>query len=391
MNLNEFLKNAPHVFISFLEEMTKSGYTLTLVGGAVRDYIHSGSAGFDWDIEVSHQHLIFDKGLWKELGRSLDKWGSVTFLPYEVIRLQTPTHQFELSPPRQEIFRAGDLKHANFDAEFDFRLSFEKAVLRRDFTINAMGIRFHHDKTLEFLDPLEGLRHLREKTLHFCGPDFAKDPVRFLRAHRFANRFKFSFSHSLKTILDEMSLEGITPAYLWKEMNKTPDPVNFISFLVQEKNKDLTLPLDQSFTAQVHEIKKILVNPRQFETWIIALEWVGLSSEGWIRYFNLGVDNSSRLVRWANSTQAFMKIMPEEFHGEFEEVIELKHFESLFDWYFNTKHLIQKYKTIPILEMIEKYVGHWIHLYQFEVIKDVRHIDPPKRAKYQVWNLCQRL
>ena len=381
----------PAFFHSLLEDLLKQGFIPTLVGGAVRDFFLTGSLGQDWDIELSHQTLSFEKGAWKDLGKSFSEFGKVTFLPYEIIRVEAPSLQMEFSPPRREHFRENAMDHSNFDAEFDFHMPFSEAIRRRDFTINSMGIRFLNKKEIEFLDPAGGLLHLREKLLHQAGPDFGKDPVRFLRAHRFANTLKFAFSPELKEILDHMSLEKVTPAYVWSEMKKAADPVNFISFLVHEKNAELHVPLDKSFTQKVPDIKKVLKDPRKYETWVIALEWIGVPSDPWSRYFSLSTDTSRRLARWAHSSRDFQHVHPESFQGEFEEIRDTDNFEKLFDWYFTTRQLLQKNPNLPLLQMVEEYLPEWIHLYRFEAPKDVKHIDPPYRAKYQVWNLCQRI
>ncbi len=386
-----FDSQLPSSFWPVAEELLKQGFTPTLVGGAVRDFLRTGNSGHDWDIELTHQTFTFNKNVWKDLGKSLSAFGKMTFLPYEIIRLQMDAYQLEFSPPRIEHYRENAKDHSNFDAEFIFNLPFEEAVKRRDFTINAMGVRFKSKKEIEFLDPLDGARHLSEKILHYAGPDFAKDPVRFLRAHRFANKLKFAFSPELKKVLETMEVSGITPAYVWSEMKKAADPIQFFSYLVQEKNKELNVPLEPTFTQKLPEIRKVLNDPTKHETWIIALEWVGLSSENWSKYFSLSSETSRRLARWAHSSRDFQKMLPEHFHGEFEEVREKPEFEKLFDWYFSTRQLLQKNPDLPLMKMIEDYLPDWIHLYKFEPVKDVKHIDPPFRAKYQVWNLCQRL
>lgn len=387
----DFEKKIPASFLPVLDELLKKGFVPTVVGGLVRDYLISGNIGKDWDIELSHQTLSFEKGLWKDLGKSLGKFGKTTFLPYDIIRLDCSPYQFEFSPPRKEHFKEDSNHHSNFDAEFVLNLPFEEAVKRRDFTINAMGIRFLSKKDFELLDPLDGVRHLHEKVLHFAGPDFTKDPVRYLRAHRFANRMKFSFSKELKAILESMRLEGITPSYVWSEMQKSSDPVQFFSYLVQEKEKGLNLPIDKTLTDKIQEVRKVLSEPRKHETWVIALEWVGISSEAWCKYFGLSSDTCRRLARWAHSSKLFTQYLPEKFQGEFEEIRDRDDFEKLFDWYFTTKQLLQKNPDLPLMKMIEDFLPEWIHLYRFEPVKDVKHIDPPYRAKYQVWNLCQRL
>jgi len=386
-----FESQLPAFFWPVAEELFKQGFNLTLVGGAVRDFLRTGISGHDWDIELTHHAFPFTKNLWKELGKSLSAFGKMSFLPYEIIRLQVGEYQLEFSPPRVEHYRENAKDHSNFDAEFILNLPFEEAVKRRDFTINAMGVRFKSRKEIEFLDPLDGARHLSEKILHYAGPDFSKDPVRFLRAHRFANKLKFAFSPELKKVLETMDLECITPAYVWSEMKKAADPIQFFSYLVQEKNKELNVPLEPTFTQKLPEIRKVLNDPTKHETWIIALEWVGLSSENWSKYFSMSTETSRRLAKWAHSSKEFQKILPETFHGEFEEVREKPEFEKIFDWYFTTRQLLQKNPDLPLMKMIEDYLPDWIHLYKFEPIKDVKHIDPPFRAKYQVWNLCQRL
>ncbi|WP_408096713.1 hypothetical protein ACJVC5_16885 [Peredibacter sp. HCB2-198] len=383
----------PSFFPALLDELYLHGHVPTLVGGAVRDFFLFGSTGKDWDIELSHETIAFNKDQWKQLAKDLSRFGKVTSLPYEIIRLEAEGFQLEFSPPRKEHFEEDKNHHSNFTAEFIFKLPFEEAVQRRDFTINAMGFRFKTKKDIEHLDPLEGLRHLREKVLHFAGPDFGKDPVRFLRAHRFAEKYQFQFSPELKKVLDQMRVDGFTPNYLWTEMQKSLHQVGFLGRILKEKERhpEMRLPLDPSVLPKLDEVKKVLSDPKRHEAWIVALEWTDIPYESWREYFSVGSDSARRLARWAQSSKSFQKILPETFHGEFEEIRDTENFEKLFDWYFTTKQLLQKNPDLPLMKMIEDYLPDWIHLYRFEAVKDVKHIDPPFRAKYQVWNLCQRL
>lgn len=389
----KFESQLPSFIPDLLDELFSHGFIPTLVGGAVRDFYLLGKVGKDWDVELTHETIAFNKNQWKQLGKDLTKFGKVTSLPYEIIRLEVDSFQLEFSPPRIETFFEDKNHHSNFTADFQFKLPFEQAVLRRDFTINAMGIRFKSKKEIEFLDPLEGLRHLREKMLHFTGPDFAKDPVRFLRAHRFALKYHFGFSPELKDLLKGMKVEGFTASYLWQEMQKSQDPIGFLERVLKTKHEhpEMKLPLEESVLLKLADVKKVLSDPKRHEAWIIALEWIDLSSEKWREYFSISSDTGRRLARWAQTTKIFQKELPENFHGEFEEIRDTEKFEKLFDWYFTTKQLLQKNPDLPLMKMIEDFLPDWIHLYRFEAPKDVKHIDPPYRAKYQVWNLCQRI
>ncbi len=389
----KFASEIPSSFFSLLEELTRFGYVPTLVGGSVRDFLLTGTLGKDWDVELTHEIIPFNKNEWKELGKSLACFGKMTFLPYEIIRIECGEYQFEFSPPRTETFFEDKYHHSNFTADFDLKMPFEKAILRRDFTINAMGVRIKSKKEMEFLDPTKGLRHLNEKSLHAVGEDFIKDPVRYLRAHRFSLKLGFTFTSELEMTLTKMKLIGITPAYLWSEMQKSLRPVDFLERLIrdQDAHPEFNLPLDSSDLPKFKDLKHLLVNPSKHESWIVSLEWVDISSDKWRTFFSVSSDSGRRLARWAQSSRIFQTIMPENFHGEFEEVVKIGEIDQLFDWYFTTKQLLQKFPDLPLLKMIEDYLPEWIHLYRFEAPKDVKHIDPPLRAKYQVWNLCQRL
>lgn len=397
MNFNQkkFQSQLPPFYPALMSELTYYGFIPTLVGGVVRDYIREEKLGTDWDIELSHETLSFNKDLWKSLGKGLSKVGRTSFLTYDVIRVEVEGYQIEFSPPRIEHFEEhlSGAGHRNFSVEFDFKLPFEKAVKRRDFTINAMGLRIRNLKEMEFLDPLDGLRHLREGTLHPTGREFHKDPVRFLRAIRFARKYGFKPDGELLEIMKSMDVSGLSSSYLWTEMQKSNNPVEFYRDLLLwgPSHPELKLPANGELLSKFEELKRVLKDPTRHETWMIALEWIGVSCEPWQQYFSLSSQSCQRLARWARETRSFEKILPETFHGDFEIIRDLPEFEVLFDWYFTTKQLLQKNPSLPLMSMIEEFLPDWIHLYRFEPVKDVKHIDPPHRAKYQVWNLCQRL
>jgi tRNA nucleotidyltransferase/poly(A) polymerase len=389
----KFAAKIPAAFQEIYGVLQTFGFVPTLVGGTIRDYLLTGEIGTDWDLELTHPTVSFNKSQWKDLGVALSALGKTLYLPYEIIRVDYKKYQFEFSPPRKEIF-SETTGHSNFAAGFDFKLPFEQAVLRRDFTINAMGIRFTSLKEFEFLDPLNGLVHLRDKLLHHAGPNFSKDPVRFLRAIRFSEKMHFQFTDGLTHVLESMQLEGISSTYVWSELQKSHHPIAMLKKLLdwQQVKPELKLPLTFAImNPKWEELSRVLDDPSKHETWMVALEWIGVPSESWQKFFSVSSETCSRLARWAESSKKFIQLKPEVFHGEFEVIRNLPEFNLLFDWYFTTKQLLQKNPTLPLLPMVEHFLPDWIHLYRFEPVKDVKHIDPPLRAKYQVWNLCQRL
>ncbi len=386
----KFFNSAPPAFALVLKELRSFGFVPTVIGGVVRDFYLFGIVSRDWDIELAHGTLVFNRDYWKDLGRALSQIGRVTYLPFEIIRLEVRDFHFEFSPPRKEIFLADwELYgHKNFTAEFDYKLAPERAAARRDFTINAIGLRYQDEK-FELIDPLNGIQHLKEKQLVACGADFEKDPVRFLRAYRFALKFGFKLSPELQATLATMPV-NFNSHYLWEEMLKSKNPLKMYRSLLDSRT-DLSLPIQDISEEKWRELEKVLPNPEKQEGWVLALAWTGFDAVKWTTYFNVGSESLKRLIRWSEASLVFKNILPEKFQGDFEIILKDAEFDLLFNWYFTTGQLLGKDSTLPLLKLIEEYLPAWIHLYRFEAVKDVRHIDPPLRARYQVWNLCQRL
>lgn len=96
---------------------------------------------------------------------------------------------------------------------------------RRDFTINAMGISLSRSNFGELVDPFEGMRDLRKKIIRTPlepGITFSDDPLRMMRAIRFASQLNFDIEPdtfdaviSMKDRISIVSMERISD-----ELNK---------------------------------------------------------------------------------------------------------------------------------------------------------------------------
>lgn len=116
-------------------------------------------------------------------------------------------------------------------------VSLEDDLLRRDLTINA--IAEEENGTLH--DPYGGLKDLEARLLRHVSPAFREDPLRVLRAARFAARFHhlgFTLAPETLLLMQEMVASGelghLTPERVWKELDKVlhgTDPQIFFQVL----------------------------------------------------------------------------------------------------------------------------------------------------------------
>lgn len=385
MDKKLFLKKMPAVLNDLVDFFGKRELELCVVGGISRDFLLTGELGDDWDIEVFSQKTAFSHSFWKDLGRDLKSYGDVSFLPYEVIRLRIKGAELEFSPPRKETFN-DKLDHKNFDAEFDFKLPQSVSWRRRDFTINAIGIHLKKND-IELIDPFEGVRMLREKSLHPCSEEFYRDPVRYLRAYRFKERLQFEFSDSLKVTLKRMS-HTFSPHYLFSEMKKSKRPLSFYRSLVQDGCE--VLPFRDNLIFR-KEFSELLEDEFNLYGWVLALEYAGVSSLDFSQYFGLSLPLQKKLASFGKACHQVQKIDLEVVKNDFEKVSLSEELEVLYSWYYAVVQLRMKPEFNFIEPFVKKHLPEFSLLLKLEALKDVRHIEPQLRAKYIVWNLCQKL
>ena len=121
----------------------------------------------------------------------------------------------EIALPRTEIKTGSG--HKGFSIEVDPHLPFEQAALRRDFTINAMGL---DPLTGEIKDPFRGEYDLKEKILRHVSTAFSEDPLRVLRGMQFAARFSLQANSDTIELCQKIELEGLASERIFVEWKK---------------------------------------------------------------------------------------------------------------------------------------------------------------------------
>ncbi len=147
---------------------------ILIVGGGVRDHL-LGRPLIDYDIEV--YGLSYEK-----IAQSLAPYFKVNFVGKSFGILKVGNN-IDIALPRTES-KVGS-GHTGFNVVPNPQLSPKEAFARRDFTINAIGMRL--DGTI--VDYYGGEQDLRKKILRATSPAFKDDPLRVLRGMQFASRF----------------------------------------------------------------------------------------------------------------------------------------------------------------------------------------------------------
>lgn len=229
----------------------RNGFSVGIVGGAVRNFFLFGDPGEDFDLEIRPlEHVPNLLSLYQELLKRLKSAHEVEVLNYQVARVAFSDFVCEISLPRIEHFN-GDIHHSNFEAEYIADMDYSQGFKRRDFTLNAMCVKLGEKLTL--IDPLGGYEDLLNKELIPCSEDFYKDPVRFLRAVRFATKYNFVIANEILDKLQAQTDLTFTDHYLRQEAKKSEHPFTFFQNLLRLwKGEDYQL--DQKMV-QDYEVK----------------------------------------------------------------------------------------------------------------------------------------
>ncbi len=188
------------------------------VGGSVRDHFLGRPDIKDIDIEV------FGLGYDAMVG-ILSPYFRVNLVGRSFGTLKVD-QKIDVSIPRRES-KTG-VGHKGFLVASDPGMTFADAARRRDFTINAIGMK--RDGTI--VDPYHGVEDIRRKKLRATSEAFGEDPLRVLRGMQFAARFGFQLEPATAEMCRSLRGEfpALSPERVWGEWEKWATKSRFPSF-----------------------------------------------------------------------------------------------------------------------------------------------------------------
>lgn len=170
---------------SILNKIEKNGFEAYIVGGFVRDHL---LGKLTHDIDICTNALPKDLiTIFPNANSSAEGYGS--------IKLKMRKYQVEITTYRRE----GKYKNRH-PQEIVYIQNLIEDLARRDFTINAMCINAKE----EIIDVFHGKEDLSNKIIRVVGDvdeKLCEDPLRILRAVRFATTLSFELDSKIKTYI----------------------------------------------------------------------------------------------------------------------------------------------------------------------------------------------
>jgi poly(A) polymerase len=186
------------VVLELGQRFVDAGHELSLVGGPVRDlFLGRISPDLDFTTDATPDQTLALIRKWAdnfwEIGRA-----------FGTIGMRKSGFQIEITTYRADAYDPESRKPA-----VAFGSSLTEDLLRRDFTINAMALRL---PSMELVDPFGGVRDLHASVLATPGApetSFSDDPLRMMRAARFASQLGVAVRDDVKQAMTRMA-ERIT-------------------------------------------------------------------------------------------------------------------------------------------------------------------------------------
>ena len=160
------------------------GREVDVVGGYVRDLL-LGLPSKDIDFVTVGSGIELARNVARDLGRDARL---AVFATYGTAQVTAAGVELEFVGARRESYRRDSRNPIVEDGTLD------DDMRRRDFTVNAMAICLNADRYGELVDPFDGVGDLERKIIRTpLEPDttFSDDPLRMLRAIRFATKLGF--------------------------------------------------------------------------------------------------------------------------------------------------------------------------------------------------------
>jgi poly(A) polymerase len=241
--VSELLRVSP-VADELARRFQEAGFSLALVGGSVRDAL-LGRLGNDLDFttDARPEDVLKIMRPWADAVWEVGiAFGTVGGQKDARVGDVNQSFQIEVTTYRSEAYDRTSRK-----PEVSYGDSIEEDLVRRDFTVNAMAVALPEK---EFIDPHGGLDDLAARVLRTPSTpeaSFSDDPLRMMRAARFAAQLDFEVAPDVVAAMKAMAerIEIVSAERVRDELNKlvlSAHPRKGLTLLVDTGLADRVLP-----------------------------------------------------------------------------------------------------------------------------------------------------
>jgi len=200
-----------------------------IVGGWVRDWLLTGAVGKALDVVVVGDPAAFAEVLAAKLGTTI----AAEYRRFYVALVRWGDYEIEVVATRKESYATHSRNPYVTPA------SLEEDFIRRDFTINALYAGLYKEARGQIIDPFGGIRDLDQRRIRTpVDPiqTFSDDPLRMMRAIRFAVRLDFTLTEATYAGIRSQAarLSIVSPERIVEEFHKivlSPDPIRGLQLL----------------------------------------------------------------------------------------------------------------------------------------------------------------
>ena len=257
------------------------GIECYLIGGYVRDLLLQRPSK-DIDVVVVGSGIDMAKAVAHKLGKNTHV---SIFKTYGTAQVKNRQYELEFVGARRESYQQESRNPIVEDG------TLEEDQNRRDFTINALAICLNKARFGELIDPFGGISDLEQKILRTpLNPDitFSDDPLRMLRAIRFATQLDFRIADDTLEAITRNSqrITIITTERVLDELNKImAAPKPSIGFRLLDKCELLPLVFPEMAALKGVEKRGSRAHKDNFDHTLKVLDNLASKSDDlWLRW-----------------------------------------------------------------------------------------------------------
>lgn len=267
------------IFTIISNEAFELGVRAYVIGGYVRDSLLKRKST-DIDIVVEGSGIELAQKVAETVGTNV-----TVFKNFGTAMLKWKDLEIEFVGARKESYRANSRKPIVEDG------SLEDDQLRRDFTINALAFSLQKEEFGTLSDPFNGIQDLNSGIIKTpLEPDttYSDDPLRMLRAIRFASQLSFTITpDSLESITrNQKRVKILSQERIIEELNKillSPKPS--VGFYLLEQTGLLQLILPQLLLLKGVENIEGKAHKDNFSHTLQVVDNVAIKSDNlWLRW-----------------------------------------------------------------------------------------------------------